>query len=164
MRSLLSMTFFLCLAACVQGQAPKTEVAIPAGWQKVDAEGRFAFHLPQGMKLTSTERCEECAWGSVYSDDRIRLYAEYTSWNEEYVQEYLDRQPEYARELTRIDGRKAKIQSWRLNAAVEGRGFTTEVRFYGSDGKLLAHMSALCKERDDVETAKQIFRTADFPG
>ena len=161
----MSKLFFLSglvtLMACFF-DAPAPQVSIPDGWRKIDAEGRFTFSLPESMKLSSNVRCVECAWGSTYSDARILLYAEYTSWNEEYASHYLAKQKEYVKELTEVDGRKAKIQSWRAEDSPEGFGYIAEVRFYGADGKLVARMSALCKEGRDVETAKQVFRTVDF--
>jgi hypothetical protein len=164
MRILLALTFLSCLVACTRSQ-----VAIPTGWQKIDAKGHFTFHLPPDMKQSSLEGCEGCAWDGVYSDARIKLRAEYTPRDDEehaqeYVQEYLDKQPEYAQELTEIDGRKAKIRSLRLKDSATGMSFFAEARYYEPDGKLLARMRATCKDRQDVEIAKQIFRTADFPG
>ena len=162
MRKLLFLSGLVILTACAF-DAPVAQVSIPDGWHKIDAEGRFTFYLPGTMKLSSDERCEECAWGSTFSDDRIRLYAEYTSWNEEYAPHYLAKQKEYVKELTEIDGRSAKIQSWQTEDSPEGFGYIAEVRFYGADRKLVARVSALCREGRDVETAKQIFRTVDFP-
>ena len=73
----------------------------------------MTFYLAHGMRLEREEMCVECAWGSTYSNDRMRLHATYTSWNEEYAQDYLAKQAEYIREMTTIDGNRAKIQSWR---------------------------------------------------
>jgi hypothetical protein len=162
MNKLLFLSGFVALMACFIN-APAVQVSIPDGWRKVDAEGHFTFYLPESMKLSSDARCVECAWGSTYSDGRIQLYAEYTSWNEEYAAHHLAKQKEYVKELTEVDGRKAKIQSWRAGDLPGGFGHIAEVRFYGVDGKLVARMSALCKERRDVEIAKQVFRTVDFP-
>jgi hypothetical protein len=131
----------------------------PPGWQRIDAEGYFAFYLPSSMQLRSTIRCEECAWGSTYANERISLHATYTSWNEGYTAEYLAKQPEYQRQNTEIGGKKAKIQSWRSSDLPDGFIYFAEVRFYGGDGKLVARLSASCKSSSDVETAKQIFRT-----
>ena len=161
MRKLLFLSGLVILTA-YSVAAPAAQVSIPDGWRKIDAEGHFTFYLPESMKLSSEVRCEECAWGSTYSDDRIRLYAEYTSWNEEYAPQYLAKQKEYVKELTEVDGRKAKIQSWRAEDSPGGFPYIAEVRFYEADGKLVARMSALCKEGRDVGTAKQVFKTVDF--
>jgi hypothetical protein len=114
------------------------------------------------MRLENKYTCPECNWGSTYSNDRIRLYAEYSSWNEEYAQDYLDKQAEYIKELTIIDGNRAKIQSWRLEQVVKEYNRTIEVRIYDSSGILKARMSALCKAGSDFETAKKIFMTIKF--
>jgi hypothetical protein len=111
----------------------------------------------------SSERCEECAWGSSFRNGRIWLFAEYTSWNEEYTSQYLEKQQEYVKELVQVDGHTTKIQSWRDEHEVHGFSYSAEARFYKSDGRLRAHLLAHCKTRRDVETAKQIFRSVDFP-
>ena len=91
-----------------------------------------------------------------------RIDATYTSWNEEYAQDYLAKQAEYVKEMTTIDGNRAKIQSWRLEKARDEYKLTIEVRVYDSSGKLKAMMVALCKEGSDLETAKKIFMTIQF--
>jgi hypothetical protein len=139
------------------------QALVPKGWRKIDAGGRFAFYLPKSMKLIGNKRCEECGWSGQFSDWRISLHAESSSWNGGYAAWYLAKQKEYAKELTEIDGRKAKIESWRSEEAPKGFNYFTEVRFYGADGKLAARFEAWCKGRHGVEAAKQIFRTVDFP-
>lgn len=122
----------------------------------------MTFYLPNDMRLESAEMCWECAWGSTYSNDRIRLHATYTSWNEEYAQHYLAKQAEYVKEMVTIDGNRAKIQSWRLEQVVDKYNLTIEVRVYDSSGKLKAMMSAWCKKGSDLETAKKIFMSMQF--
>jgi hypothetical protein len=111
------------------------------------------------MQLLTTERCEECAWGSTYSDDHMRLLAEYTSWNEGYAPEYLAKQSEYEKQTTVIAGKTTKLQSWRTSE-FDGFAYIAEARFFGSNGKLVARLSALCKSQADLQTAKRIFSTA----
>ena len=148
------------VASC--SQTPKAGPAIPEGWKRVEADKFMTFYLPNGMRLEREEMCVECAWGSTYSNDRMRLHATYTSWNEEYAQDYLAKQAEYVREMTTIDGNRAKIQSWRLEQGVDEYNLTIEVRVYDSSGKLKAMMYALCKEGSDLEAAKKIFMTMQF--
>lgn len=163
MRNLILITGLTFLTACIYFNARGAQENIPDGWRKVDAEGHFTFRLPKRMELRSEERCVECIWGSTFSDDRIKLHAEYTDWNEEYAQQFLAKQQEYVKEFTEIDGKSAKIQGWRFEDAPQGFSYIVEVRFYGTDRKLIARLSALCKDRRDLETAKQIFRSVDFP-
>jgi len=147
--------------ACTKAHNP--ESIVPEGWNRIEADNFFTFYLPKSMQLISEERCEECAWGSAYSDSEVRLYAEYSSWNEEYAAQYLAKQAEYMKEMAAIDGKRAKIQAWQLEQPVVGYYFTAEVRIYDSEtGKMRARISALCKERNDLETAKEIFKTIKF--
>jgi hypothetical protein len=157
---LISLTIGWLFISCAQ--TSKVGPAIPEGWKRVEADKFMTFYLPNGMRLESAEMCVECAWGSTYSNDRIRLHATYTSWNEEYAQHYLAKQAEYVKEMTTIDGNRAKIQSWRLEQVVDEYNLTIEVRVYDSSGKLKAMMSALCKAGSDLETAKKIFMTIQF--
>jgi hypothetical protein len=146
------------LTACVQ-TTPLAQAPIPNGWHRVDAEGYFTFYLPPSLQFRSDERCEECSWGSTFGDERIRLRAEYTSWNEEYAAHYLAKQAEYLTTITEIAGKRVKIQSWRTEDSFQGFNYVAEARFYGADGKLIAKLEAACKERADVNVAKQIFMT-----
>jgi hypothetical protein len=60
--------------------------------------------------LITTATCVECIWESVYSDHQVNLDVQYTSWNEEYAQEDLQKQPEYAKEVTEVDGRSENTE------------------------------------------------------
>jgi hypothetical protein len=125
----------------------------------MDAQGYFAFYLPASMQLRSTVRCEECAWGSSYEGESIRLHATYTSWDEGYSTEYLAKQREYHIESIEIGGKRAVVQSWRSTDSQDGFAYVAEARFYADNGKLVARFSASGKSQADVDIAKQIFRT-----
>jgi hypothetical protein len=148
----------IILATCLAGK-PTAQEPIPNRWQRIDAGGYFSFYLPPTMQLRNLRRCLECTWGSYYTNKQIRLHAEYTSWNEEYTEEYLMKQPNYQKQITEIGGKKAKIQSWKNEHRYE-YDYIAEVRFYESNGNLVARLWAFCKRQSDVDTAKQIFRTA----
>jgi hypothetical protein len=115
MRNLILITGLTFLTACIstltlEGRR-KTFLTDGA---KLMLKVISPFVLPKRMELRSEERCVECIWGSTFSDDRIKLDAEYTDWNEEYAQQFLAKQQEYVKELTEIDGKSAKIQGWRF--------------------------------------------------
>ena len=137
----------------------QAQISIPNDWHKVDAGGYFIFYVPPSLRLKSAARCLECSWGSRFADKRISLYAEYTSWNEEYAQHYLAKQSEYLKMVTEIAGRRVKIQSWRSQESARRFNYVAEARFYDADGNMVARLSADCKDRPDVYVAKQIFMT-----
>lgn len=148
---------FVILTSCVTTCAQ--QLSIPNDWHKVDAGGYFSFYLPPNFKFKSGERCQECSWGSRFDNKRIRLYAEYTSWNEEYAAQYLAQQSEYLKTVAEVAGKRVKIQSWRSQEFARGFSYKAEARFYDADGTLVARLSANCKGRPDVDVAKQIFMT-----
>ena len=153
----------ISLPAQTSSRSQTGTVPGPKGWREIKAGKYFTFSLPQAMRLTSEETCVECAWGSTFSDDRISLHATYSSWDEGYAEHYLARQTEYKKESLTIAGRKAKIQTWRWEQPVRGHGYYAEVKFYSlANGRMVAEMTALCKESRDVETARRIFNTVEF--
>lgn len=137
---------------------------IPQGWHKVNAKHLFTLYLPASMQLSNPEQSIESVWGSTFSDERVKLYAEYGSWNGEYAPEYLAKQLEYEKELTQISGKRAKVESWRTDELPSSSKYIAEARVYrvDGDGNGLS-LSALCKEESDVKMAKQIFRTVELP-
>ena len=124
----------LLFSSCTQ--AKRVELDAPAGWKKIEAGKFFTFRIPESMQLVSEATCMECLWGSAYSDSRIRLDVEFTSWNEEYASEHLAKQADYTKQMETIDGHSANIQSWRLLQPEDGAG--------------------------DLETTKLIFKTIHF--
>jgi len=137
--------------------------SVPAGWTKITADGLFAFYLPKDMKVSGNERSEESAWGGTFSNNGIRLYAEYSSWEEGYAATYLAKQFEYEKERIELDGRKALVHSWRWAEPASVYKYEAEFRIYDAQGRMLVRISADCKERADVELAKRIFTTVEFP-
>ena len=133
--------------------------SIPEGWNEVNAEGLFSFHLPKNMKVSSYEASMESSWGRSFSNDGIRLYAEYSSWEEGY----LANQFEYEKERIEFSGRKSVMHSWRRAEPAGIYKYEAEFRIYDARGKMLVRMSADCRKRADVETAKRIFTTVQFP-
>lgn len=136
---------------------------IPAGWNKVTADGLFSFYLPKNMKVSSNVMSEESAWGRSFSNSGIRLYAEYSSWDDGYAAGYLAKQFEYEKEIIEFNGRKAVVHSWRWAEPASIYKYEAEFRIFDARGKMLVRMSADCRDRADVEIAKRIFMTVQFP-
>ena len=135
---------------------------IPAGWNTVTADGLFSFYVPKNMKVSGDEVSLEAAWGRSFSNKGMRLYAEYSSWEESYAAEYLAKQFEYEKERIELSGRKALVQSWRWAERTPYK-YKAECRIHDAQGRMLVRMSADCRERADVELAKRIFMTVEFP-
>jgi hypothetical protein len=145
-------------------EAPRiVRPSVPAGWSKVTADRLFSFYLPTNMKVSGNEVSEETAWGSSFSNNGMRLYAEYSSWEEGYAATYLAKQFEYEKERIELNGRKALVHSWRWAEPPGIYKYEAEFRIYDAQGRMLVRMSADCRERADVELAKRIFTTVEFP-
>jgi hypothetical protein len=136
---------------------------IPAGWNKITAEGLFGFYVPKSMKVSGNEVSIEASWGRSFSNNGIRLYTEYSSWEEGYDTAYLAKQFEYEKERIEVDGRKAVVHSWRWAEPRGSYKYRAELRIYDTKGRMLVRMSADCRGRADVELAKRIFMTVEFP-
>src|SRR5215204_5807486 len=95
-----------------QAALPHLERFIPPNWYRIEGGGFFSFYLPRNVKLSSSERSEESAWGSSFSNDRVRVYAEYTSFPEGWAAEYLAKQHNYQKQFVEISGRRSLIHSW----------------------------------------------------
>jgi hypothetical protein len=55
------------------------------------------------------------------------------------------------------------VQSWRWAEPATRYNYEAEVRVYDARDRMLVRMSAGCMDRADVELAKQIFKTVEFP-
>lgn len=141
---------------------PRLERVIPRGWYKVDAKSYFTFYLPKSVRLSSTEQSVEAAWGSTYSNDRIQLFAEYTSWQEGWSPTFLSKQKNYEKQLVEISGRRAVIRSWCWEKPESSFKCIAELRV-SHEKKHRAELSINVLKYQDLELAKQIFRTVELP-
>jgi len=141
---------------------PHLERIVLNDWYRVNGNGYLTFYLPQTIKLRSTERSQEAAWGSVFSDDRIRVFAEYTTFGEEWAESHLEKQNTYQKEFVDIDGRKAKIRSWCW--ATPETKFKCQAELIISDvPKNWAKLAVDVKHQRDLELARRIFQTVSLP-
>jgi hypothetical protein len=162
-RNILLLFIGLIIIAC--DRVPKTQPKIPEGWNQIKADRFFTFYLPGSMKLVIAAGSPESEWGSTYSNDQMTLGAEYGSWGGEMAADYLAKQAEYQKVITTIDGKTAKIQSWRLEEANWNHDYkhTAHLLLYNPhNGKRMAEMTVLCYQSSEIETAKQIFNTIQF--
>ena len=141
---------------------PRLERVIPRNWYKVDAKGYFTFYLPKSVRLSSTEQSEEAVWGSIFSNNRIQVDAEYTSWSEGWDPNFLSKQVDYEKQLVEISGRRAVIRSWCWAKPESNFKCAAELRVSDQKNRR-AHLTVGALEYQDLELAKQIFRTVELP-
>ena len=176
MRIAILLTIGLVIISCAKPPKPKPKLPegvyearakpeLPEGWYEVKAGKFFIFYLPKNMKLRVPGGSPESEWGSSYSNDEMTLSAEYSSWGGEVAPDYAARQVEYKKEVTIIDGRIAKIQSWRLEDANWGHDYkyTAGLILYDAiSGEKRAQMHLLSKQGNGIEIANQIFKSIQF--
>lgn len=166
MRNFRFLAIIVFLSFCVSADALSTQESIPDGWTKIDARGQFTFFLPQDMKLDCVEPCGAGSWSKAYRGDRLRLYTSYTTHTslveKFYLAEDMPQMPDYENEITEIDGRRARIMSARDDGHKELK-YVVELQLFNDKEEKIIWMAAKCKDRSEIEVAKKIFRTIDFP-
>lgn len=139
-------------------------------WQKIDAEGLFTFYLPPDMKKTDMAGVESFLGEYLGSERRFLFvyepysYLAYDSRHSEEMEDYQEME-------TKIGGRKAVIRTYHTtdeNAYYSnGSSQTTYVaELHVGDwakGRVELFMSLESKSSDDLEIAKQIFSSVEFP-
>lgn len=158
-----ALIFSLLLIGCMPTSNLKPK--LKNGWYEVNADKFYTFYLPLTLPLTRSTTNPEAEWGSTYSNDQITLSAEYSSYSEEINAEYADKQSEYKKEITTIDGRRAKIQSWKLEDANWGHDYkycASLILYEQKTGKQVAKMNLLSKQREGIALANEIFKTVRF--
>lgn len=161
----LSIVWFLVLLLFGCGQTTKPKAKLLDWWYEVKADKFFTFSLPQNLPVTIPAGNPESAWGSTYANEQMTLYAQYSSYGEEVDAEYAAKQAEYKKEITNIDGRRAKIQSWRLpeeNWGHDYKYYAGLVLYDQGTGKQIASMRLLSKQREGIDLANEIFKTIKF--
>ncbi len=146
------------------------QTAIPRNWQKIDAEGLFTFYLPPGMKKTGMTGVESFLGEYLGSERRFLFIHEpydYLSYDSRRSDEMRD----YRETETKIGGRKAVIRTYHTtdeNAYYSyERGQTTYVaELHVGDwakSEVELFMSLESKSSSDLEVAKRIFNSVEFP-
>lgn len=143
------------------GHPTKPQRLIPSDWYRVDGNG-FTFYLPKSIKLKSGQRSQEALWGSVFSNNRVQIDAEYTLMLQTWSETHLEKQIDYQKVLGDVDGHEMRIRTWCW--AKPASNFKCEAEFVqkvSPDRSI--KLEGLAKERQDLELVQQIFRTVALP-
>jgi hypothetical protein len=133
------------------GTTPKVDV--PRGWKKIELRD-FSLEIPPGMKKRDVRGIDSEVW--EYRSRDLRLAIDYGMYSND-LESYADR-PEYKAEWISIDGKEAKVATYR-----SGKDYVAAVYFpglWGSDTKL--GFSVESKSATGQELSKKIFQSIRF--
>lgn len=162
MSRMLLRACVLVLSILLFVSAAISQTASTTVWQKIDADGLFTFRLPQGFTKTGMTGIENYL-GEYYKGETRFLFIHSATASYSYEDR---RQPEmqgYQETETQIDGRRANIRIFWLDENGERR-YRAELNIGDwptNDVEL--YMELESKNPADIEMAKAIFNSVDFP-
>lgn len=138
---------------------------IPDGWTKIDLDS-FSFFAPSDLKNQKVRGIDSTVW--KFRNREMTLDLDYGRYSND-LQFYAD-QPDYHTEWLRIDGKKAKIASWRMSDAYladcpkKGRGYVAAVYFpdLGGSGTTKLTFWASCIDSATRDSARKVFLSVRF--
>jgi hypothetical protein len=153
--------FVLCgsLQALEEIPAPQQRPAIPEGWKKVEAEGRFSFYLPPDMKsvelscylsdwegfdiLANQSLGLDYGYGARVSCDRLLSLSDKATLQTFSVE---------------VGGRKATLSKW-----VDGTGSRMRLCIPDvGDGKTKLNLRVMYNDARGADMARQVFDTIEL--
>jgi hypothetical protein len=149
--------------AVVSNNSLNAQNSIPSGWRKVDANGKFNFYLPPSMWDTGASGIEE--FHKEFTNGRIHLSFDYEPMG---ILAYSKRTVAFGKNFEetelQVDGKKSYLFVYQGLDRKKRRTYNAD--FYVGDlpnGHSILHMWVTTWSPKNVETAKQIFQTIDFP-
>jgi len=131
-------------------------------WQKIDADGLFTFRLPQGFTKTDMTGVENYL-GEYYKGETRFLFVHGDTASNAYDVRREPEMKDYQETENRIDGKQANIRTY---SQIENGQHTYRAELNIGDwanAKIELYMGVESKNPADLETAKQIFNSVDFP-
>ncbi len=157
---LLVITLSLCCPIS-SGQQSPSNINIPAGWKKFNADGRIAFYLPPNAWETGLRGLDE-----YYREWRIRRMRFKIVYEPMGWLSYDRREKQFGKDfkesVIEAGGRKAYLcESSRIE---KGRRWYYVDLYVGEwpQSEVKLWMQAASARPTDVETAKKIFQTLEF--
>lgn len=150
-------------AAAVNNRASDAQNSVPAGWRKIDADGKFSFYVPPNMRYTGIHGIDE--FHREYTTGRIYLTFSYEPMG---ILAYDNRAIAYGKGFKEIellvDGRKAFLFIYQSKDWKKRRTYDAEL-YVGDLLKrdVILSMAVSSRSPRGVEIAKTIFSTIKFP-
>jgi hypothetical protein len=146
----LAVAFWVLIFATV-GSSYAQEREIPKRWREVKICG-LSFLIPKELKNQKIRGIDSCV--ASFEGKKITLGMDYGAYTAAPESETI--YPDTKRELLEIDGKKAHLATYSYGARIY-------VLVGKSDfGKHALGMTISIKNKNDVETARQIFQSIRF--
>lgn len=158
---LLMIAFFACGTASFS-QPPAPRVDVPPSWKKINAGGFFTFYLPGGTWDTGFRGTDD-----FYREYRVGKMKFMLVYEPMSVPAYDSRERVFGRgfqeSLIEIGGERAYLFSYTQSEGGRRR-YDTDL-FVGDlpNARVKLWMQADSARPADLEAAKKIFRTVEFP-
>ena len=153
--------FLLCgyLQAAEEVTAPRLRPAIPEGWKKVEAEGKFSFYLPPDMR-TDDRVCYLSDWerGDTLANESLLLaygYGARASCGDLLFHPHGAAMQSLS---LAVGGRAATLTNW------EGGDRSRMLLCFPDvgDGRTRLYLQAIYGDARGADTARQIFDTIEL--
>jgi hypothetical protein len=131
-------------------------------WQKMDADGLFTFRLPQGFTKTGMTGVEHYL-GEYYKGKTRFLFIYGDTNSNAYDVRREPEMEEYQESETTIDSKQANIRTYSL-IQNGGRIYRVELNIGDwANAEVELYMEVESKNPADLEMAREIFNSIDFP-
>ncbi len=152
--SVVTIFFLSSISICQTAQT--------SNWQRIDADGLFTFRLPQGFTKTDMTGVEHYL-GEYYKGETRFLFI--CGDTNSYAYD-VRRQPEmedYRETETRIDGKQANIRTYSQFENGQ-RVYRVELNIGDwANADVELYMEVESKNLADIDMAKRVFNSIDFP-
>lgn len=159
-----SAASLIALAFCRPASAGQS--AAPEGWRKIGTDETISFLLPEDMKQTDTAGVEDVVL--EYTNGRMRLVIVLRPWGVLAQREGRRRSRHmkgYREKETRIDGRRAYVQTFYTDQKGAGRAYRAELTVVTRDWARGVELRATFTGSDasDLRVAERIFASFHLP-
>lgn len=146
-------------AAPVRDIDPGFQQAVPAGWRKIDAHGKFTFYLPPNMRDLRLGGMEN--YHGEYTNSRMYLTYDHEPYGFlDYEKRELKFGKGFQETQLQIDGKKSFLFLHQSSDKRNRRVYNADL-YVGDlpNGEVMVQMSVSSRSPRDIETAKTIFQT-----
>jgi|SRR5688572_6914358 len=142
---------------------PEAQDSVPAGWRKIDADGKFSFYLPPDMRDLDRGSLEN--YHDEYTNGRVHVSFDYKpSFRLSYERRAIAFGKGFEEIEFQIDGKKAfmfvyEAKDWRNKRIYMAQLNVGDL----PNGECIIWMIADSRSRQGMDIAKKIFRTVRLP-